>query len=147
MLTVQKTKTLAESFLPIYLEALRLDTVVDFDLYINIGGDLILYRASDLPFTEKTRATLLENNVKKLYVSVDSRGRYQKYIEAHINHILVDNTIGEVAKAGIVYDSAKLLIRDVLANPSLGNNIRRTMAMVESSVSFIIKGEEAFRSS
>lgn len=144
MLTAQKRKPQVETFLPIYLEALRLDTVVEFDLYINIGGDLILYRASDLPFTEKTRATLLDNNVKKLYVSAESRGKYQKYIEAHINHILSDRAIPEVTKAGIVYDSAKLLIRDVLAKPNLGENIRRTMAMVEASVSFVMKGEEAF---
>ena len=66
MTVANSTNISTDKYLPVYLEALRIDTVVEFDLYIKIGADLILYRASDLPFTEKTRATLLENNVKML---------------------------------------------------------------------------------
>jgi putative nucleotidyltransferase with HDIG domain len=144
MPVAEKKETLTGKYLPIYLEALRIDTVVDFDLYIKIGHDLILYRASDLPFTEKTRATLLENQVSRLYVPVTSRGKYQKYIEANINHILKDDAIPDQTKAGIVYDSTKLLIKDVLANPTMSENIRRSQTMVESSVSYIITGRDAF---
>jgi len=144
MITAHVPKVQTEPFLPIYLEALRLDTIVDFDLYILIGKDLILYRASDLPFTEKTRANLLENNVTKLFVPAASRAKYQKYIEANIAQIMQDKTIPETTKAGIVYDSTKLLVKDVLANPTLGENIHRTMAMVETEVGYILKGEEAF---
>jgi len=39
-------------YLPIYLESLRIDTVLNFDLYIKIDRDMILYRSADLPFTE-----------------------------------------------------------------------------------------------
>jgi len=144
MVTAGKTGLLTDKYLPIYLEALRIDTIVDFDLYIRIGNDLILYRASDLPFTEKTRATLLENNVDRLFVPVDSQERYQHYIESNINQILHDKTIPEPTKAGIVYDSTKLLVKDVLGNPTLSENIRRSQTLVESSVSYIINGQEAF---
>jgi len=144
MAIIGKTGTLTDKYLPIYLEALRIDTIVDFDLYIKIGGDLILYRASDLPFTEKTRANLLENNVRRLYVSASAQEKYQNYIESNIQQILDDKSIAEPTKAGIVYDSTKLLVKDVLANPTLGENVRRSQALVESSVSYIIKGQEAF---
>ncbi len=144
MVTTGKTNTLTDNYLPIYLEALRIDSIVDFDLYIRIGDDLILYRASDLPFTEKTRATLLDNNVDRLYVPSSSQERYQTYIESNIGQILQDRSISEPTKAGIVYDSTKLLVKDVLANPTLSENVRRSKSMVESSVSYIIKGQEAF---
>jgi putative nucleotidyltransferase with HDIG domain len=144
MPTAGRISTLTDKYLPIYLEALRIDTIVDFDLYIRIGDDLILYRASDLPFTEKTRANLLDNNVDRLFVPVDSRERYQHYIESNINQILQDKTIPEPTKAGIVYDSTKMLVKDVLANPTLNENVRRSTAMVESQVNYIIKGREAF---
>jgi HD-GYP domain-containing protein (c-di-GMP phosphodiesterase class II) len=144
MTTTAPTSTLTEKYLPIYLEALRLDTVVDFDLYIWIGNDLILYRASDLPFTEKTRATLLENNVDRLYVPTSARSQYQNYIESNIDQILHDQTIQETTKAGIVYDSTKLLVKDVLANPTLSVNIRRSQSLVESQVSYILGGQETF---
>ena len=141
---VAKREIVSAKFLPIYLEALRIDTIVDFDLYIKIGDDLILYRASDLPFTEKTRENLLENNVKRLYVPSAAQSRYQTYIEANIGQILHDTSIPEPAKAGIVYDSTKLLVKDVLANPTLNENIKRSRSMVESSVTFILTGREAF---
>jgi HD-GYP domain-containing protein (c-di-GMP phosphodiesterase class II) len=105
---------------------------------------LILYRASDLPFTEKTRANLLENNVDRLFVPSTYRMRYQRYIESNITTILKDETIPPRTKAGIVYDSTKLLVKDVLANPTLNENVRRSQAMVESSVSYILRGQEAF---
>jgi putative nucleotidyltransferase with HDIG domain len=144
MAYASKTESATAKYLPIYLEALRLDTIVDFDLYIRIGDDFILYRASDLPFTDKTRAALLDNNVSRLFVVAGDRSKYQQYIESNITHILQDDGIPGPAKAGIVYDSTKLLVKDVLANPTLGDNVRRSKAMVESSVSYIITGQEAF---
>ena len=144
MQTTGRTEIIAGKFLPIYLEALRIDSIVDFDLYIKIGNDLILYRASDLPFTDKTRATLLENNVNRLYVPVGSQAKYQHYIESNITHILRDESIPEQTKAGIVYDSTKMLIKDVLANPTLSENVRRSQTMVESQVAYILTGPQAF---
>ncbi len=144
MQTTSRTEIVAGKFLPIYLEALRIDTIVDFDLYIKIGNDLILYRASDLPFTDKTRSTLLENNVDRLYVPVGAQARYQHYIESNITQILRDESIPDQTKAGIVYDSTKLLIKDVLANPTLSENVRRSQTMVESQVAYILTGPEAF---
>lgn len=144
MALINRTEILAGRFLPIYLEALRIDSIVDFDLYIEIGNDLILYRAADLPFTEKTRATLLENNVNRLYVPSGEKAKYQKYVETNINQIMRDDNIPEPTKAGIVYDSTKLLIKDVLANPTLGENVRRSQAMVETSVTYILNRREAF---
>lgn len=133
-----------DKYLPVYLDALRIDTIVDFDLYIKIGHDLILYRASNLPFTERTRQTLLDNNVSTLYVPMAERDQYQAYIESNINLILHDETITTEVKSGIVYDSTKLLVRDVLANPTLGENIQRGKSIVESSVGYILREEDAF---
>jgi len=136
--------TLTKKFLPVHLEALRLDSIVDFDLYIKIGTDLILYRAADLPFTEKTRSTLLDNNVRYLYVPGADRLKYQKYLESNIGSIIGDKEIPEQTKAGIVYDSTKLLVRDVLANPTLSENVRRGQQLVETSVNYILHRKTAF---
>jgi HD-GYP domain-containing protein (c-di-GMP phosphodiesterase class II) len=141
-----KTEKSVDNFLTIYLETLRVDSVPDFDLYIDKGGQLILYRASKLSFTEKARATLLENDVRKLYVSTDEQPRYQKYVEANIKEILNDTSIEEVTKAGIVYDSAKMLVKEVLCKPTRGENIKRSEAMVESTISLILGGHDAFQS-
>lgn len=141
---MQKTETLTDKFWPIYLESLQLGSVLDFDLYIDIGGEIVLYRASKINFTENTRATLLENNVGRLYVAADKLHSYQRYVEANLGKIMEDTSIEESARAGVLYDSAKLLVKDVLSNPILGENIKRSKAMVESTVSFVLKGQNTF---
>ncbi len=141
---LSKATTAQDKYLPVYLDALRIDSIVEFDLYIKIGRDLILYRASNLPFTERTRQALLDNNVSTLYVPMTEREQYQEYIESNINMILHDEAIPPETKSGIVYDSTKLLVRDVLANPTLGENIQRGKSIVESSIGYILREEDAF---
>jgi len=131
-------------YLPIYLESLRIDTVLSFDLFMKISGDMVLYRSADLPFTEKTREKLVENKVSRLYVNAKSKAQYQKYIEQNLDKILLDHLVPEEKKAGILYETSKSLMKDVLENPTYGENIHRSKKLVENQVSFILRGQEAF---
>jgi len=132
------------TFLPIYLDSLLVDTILDFDLYLKVGNEVILYRSKRLPFSEESRAKLLENNIHILYVASDSKKIYQQYIETNLGNIIQDPTIEEEKKAGIIYDTSKALVKDVLANPELGENIQRSKDMVTNQVGYILKGREAF---
>jgi HD-GYP domain-containing protein (c-di-GMP phosphodiesterase class II) len=143
---VEKTETAVDRFLPVHLDSLRIDSILSFDLYIRAGTDYVLYRASNLPFTEENRSGLLQYNVKVLYVAGDMRHDYQEYLEANLKSIISDPAIQETTKAVIVYDSAKLLVKDVLNNPTLGENIRRSQGLVDSTVAFILTGRNAFHS-
>jgi len=129
---------------PIYLESLRLDTVLDFDLFIKIGKEMILYRSADLPFTYKTRDKLITNNVPYLYVKFDSKQKYQRYIEQNLDKILEDKEIPEEKKAGILYETSQNLMIDVLENPTYGENIQRSKEMVSNTMNYILKGQAAF---
>ncbi|MFH2035769.1 MAG: HD domain-containing phosphohydrolase [Candidatus Zixiibacteriota bacterium] len=131
-------------YLPIYLESLRLNDILEFDLYIKSNIEYILFRSSRLPFTFKTRTTLLENNINRLYISIDDRKHYQKHIESNISQIIENDSIDQTTKAGIVYECAKHLIQDVLNNPTMGENIKRSQAFVESTVTYLINGKNTF---
>ncbi|MCP4705081.1 MAG: HD domain-containing protein [candidate division Zixibacteria bacterium] len=138
-------KSIAEhKYIPVYLDSLRIDTVLDFNLYIKISGDMILYRSADLPFSERTRLKLLDNRVERLFVSGKSREKYQRYIEQNLDKILVDQKVTKEKKAGILYETSKSLMKDVLDNPSYGENIQRSKKLVEHQVGYILKGQEAF---
>jgi len=144
MVSGQATQAILNLFLPIYVHSLRIDSVLDFDLYVYTGRDVVLYRACYLPFTAKTQSALLDNNVSRLYVPIDKRRQYQRYIQTHIDRILADPSVDDFTKASIVYDSAKELIKDVLSNPTLGENIKSSQAMVESTVLYVLEGHNAF---
>ena len=133
-----KTKTYKDSFLVIHLESLRVNSMLEFDLYIDNGTELVLYRNALLPFDDKNRQSLLDNNIKHLYVSSSMKELYQRYIEDNIKDIINDDSIEEAVKASIVYDSANLLVREVLSKPTVRENIERTEQMVENTVSFIL---------
>ena len=139
------TKTDTERpFIPIYLDSLRVDTVLGFDLYINVNRSLVLYRSADLPFTDRTRQKLLENKVERLYITGESRGKYQRYMEKNLGKVLTDPHVQEEKKAGILYEASTNLVKDVLANPTYGENIHRTKDLVTNTVEFILKGRDAF---
>ncbi|MBN1211927.1 MAG: HD domain-containing protein [candidate division Zixibacteria bacterium] len=133
-----------KKFLPIYLDSIRVDSVLDFDLFIKVNNQLVLYRSADLPFTERTRQKLVENKVDRLYITNDNRARYQIYIEKNLDKILTDTKIREDKKAGILYETSTSLVRDVLNNPTYGDNIKRSQSLVSNTISYILKGRQAF---
>lgn len=141
--TAVKKRT-EQKFLPIYLDSLRVDSVLDFDLYIQVNNQLVLYRSADLPFTERTRQKLLDNRIDRLYITNQNRDRYQVYIEQNLDKILEDTTIQEEKKAGILYETSTSLVKDVLSNPTYGENIKRSQNMVSNTIGFILKGRGAF---
>lgn len=141
--TAIKNRT-EQKFIPILLDSLRVDSVLEFDLYLNVDRNLVLYRSSDLPFTEKTRQKLLENKVDRLFITNENKGKYQRYIEANLPRILSDPGVEETKKAGILYETSTNLVKDVLASPTYGDNIRRSQDMVTNTVDYILKGREAF---
>lgn len=132
------------SYIPIYLDCLRVDSVLNFDLYLKVNDGMVLYRSADLPFTERTRQRLMENKVDRLFVPGDSKEDYQRYIEKNLDKVLVDPDIPEIKKASILYETSTGLVRDIFANPSYGENVRRTQDMVSSTVGYILQGQEAF---
>ena len=130
---------------PISLQSLRIDTLLDFDLYVKVDDEYVLYRAADMPFSEKTRRALLDNNVEYLYVSADGRLGYQKYIEIHIRDIISDDTVSEATRTDILYDTARLLIVDLFKKPTLIGNIERGMSLVEATIMHSLRSADAFR--
>ncbi len=131
-------------YLPIYLETLRIDTILDFDLYIRIANEPVLYRSKNLPFTDETKGKLLESRVTRLYIKPGERKNYQRYIEQNLNRIISDEKVPEPKKAGIIYETSKNLVKEVLANPTIGENIRRSKDLVSNTVEYILRGREAF---
>jgi putative nucleotidyltransferase with HDIG domain len=146
MNSVTSTISTTGRFLPIYLDSMRPDTVPKFDLYIDQGGTMVLYRSSCTPFTDENRRSLLENNVSRLFVSAGDRGAYQLYLEQNLKAIVHDSEVRESVRAGIVYDSAKYLMEELFARPEMGENINRSKELVESTVGFVLTSHAAFKS-
>jgi putative nucleotidyltransferase with HDIG domain len=137
-------KALQYKFTPIHLETLRLDTILDFDLYVKQERQMTLYRSADLPFTEVTQRKLLEHGIDVLYVSGKDKVVFQRYLERNLDSILTNPNIPQYKKAGILYESSKSLIEELFENPTYGENIRRSKDLVENTIEYLLQGREAF---
>ncbi|HWR82513.1 MAG TPA: HD-GYP domain-containing protein [Candidatus Deferrimicrobium sp.] len=144
MATVALRTRIEQAFLPIYLDSLRVDTILQFDLYIKVKRSLVLYRSADLPFSDQTRQKLLENRVERLYITSDAKDKYQQYMEENLGKVLTDPEIVDEKKAGILYETSTGLVKDVLANPTYGENIRRSKNLVTNTIEYIFRGRDAF---
>jgi HD-GYP domain-containing protein (c-di-GMP phosphodiesterase class II) len=133
-----------ERYMPVHLQSLWIDSIVEFDLYLYNGQEMVLYRAAHLPFTVKTREALRENGVNRLYIDAANRHDYQKYIQTYIDRILAEPSIDDFTKTSIVYDSAKELVKDVFANPTLAENIDHSRDLVQSTVLYVLEGTNVF---
>lgn len=140
------TTDIDQKFIPIQLDSIRIDSVLNFDLYLNINRNLVLYRSADLPFTDRTRQKLMENSVEKIYITTESKQKYQLYIEKNLDKIIHDPTIPEIKKAGILYESSTGLVKEILSRPTYGENIKRSKHLVGNTIDYILKGQEAFHS-
>jgi putative nucleotidyltransferase with HDIG domain len=138
------TPVSGKQFFPIYLESLRIDDVLDFDLYIERGQDYVLYRSASEPFTEKTLAALIEHNIAQLYVARRDRRSYQQYLETNLPQLATDSSIREQARAEMVYDTALFLVEELFAKPALGENVQRSKELVKSTVEHILASPTAF---
>jgi putative nucleotidyltransferase with HDIG domain len=133
-----------KKFIPIILDSLRVDSVLEFELYLNNNGNLILYRSPNMPFTEKTRQKLLENRVDRLFITAEDRASYQRYIEQNLQVVLKDPSIEGTRKAEILYDTSTNLVQEVLENPTLGENVQRSKELVGTTMDYILQGREGF---
>lgn len=138
----------AGSFLRVSTDSLRVNEIVDFDLYLPLveGAPPVLYRERSLRFDDDTRERLAAQGVTELFVHQEQARAYRTYIEAHLKDIVADPDIPLETKSTLLYDSARDLVKDVLENPRAGDMLPRSGGVVEAMVTHLLRDPRAFGS-
>ncbi len=127
-----------QSFLPVDLSVLRIDTLKPFDIYLcQKRQNYVLYSSKGTYFTSEVKEKLLQNRVHTIYIPEDDRDLYQQYIEDNLQNIIQDNRIVSEQKSKIVYDSSRYLMEKLFDNPNI-DMIGRTKKTVNNIVSLIL---------
>ncbi len=66
-------------YIPVATNDLKVNTILDFDIFIQTSDNFVLFRKQDLPFTEETLNNLAENKVRTIFVSEDDREKVDGY--------------------------------------------------------------------
>ncbi|MBT6228949.1 MAG: hypothetical protein HOI47_20090, partial [Candidatus Scalindua sp.] len=69
-------------YIPIATSDLKINTILDFDIFIQTSDNFVLFRKQNLPFTEETLNNLAENKVRTIFVSEDDRGKVDGYCQS-----------------------------------------------------------------
>jgi len=131
-------------YIKIPIESLRLDTVIDFDIYLQRNEDAVLYREANLPFGENEKEKLKESKIKEVLIDRIDKKKYFNYIEKNLDKIIEDKSVSPDKKANLVYGTSKELVLDVLENPRSGENIKRSGGLITNTMNFILSDKTSF---
>jgi HD-GYP domain-containing protein (c-di-GMP phosphodiesterase class II) len=127
------------SFVSIKISSLCLNTILDFDIYLNLGSGRapVLYRNKDLPFLASARDRLVDNGVSEVVIPPAQRSRYDRYVERNLKSIVENESIPASEKADILYTSARRVMKDLMDDPRSGDLVPRSASFVDASIRFL----------
>ena len=133
-----------EAFIPIDLDGLVLDTVLDFNLFLPAGkGRLLFFRSPNLEFNVTHRTRLIDNNVRTVYIRAQERGRYQHYLEQHLPDVIASPDIPAKRKADLLYSVSSNVVQDCLNDPRSDAIVPRTKRLAESTIDFVLRSDRS----
>jgi len=148
MVTKQSNRETTK-YIPISLDSLRINTVTNFDMYMNISRQsrkerLVLYRKKDIPFTERNRKNLIYQGTDQLFIDSSDKREYQLYLEENLDAIIADESVPNEEKSKIAYACATGLVEELLENPRSGEHIKRSKAVISNMVNYMLTESQAF---
>ncbi len=134
-------------YFPISIKMLRSNTRTDFDLYLPMRGasEPVLFHKANTPFTEEARRSFIEREGRVLLIQEAALDDYRRYIEENLKDILRDQTLPVRDRAGILYDSARCAMRDMLSNPNMNEVVQRGGDLVQNMIAFQQREVWSFR--
>jgi len=135
-------------YIPVTLNAIRVDTIVGCDLYLqnHINKEIryVLYCSGTNVVKSDKIDDLQKHQVKNLFVRKEDKKIYLKYVESSLKHIINDGRVDVKEKAYIVYDVAKNIMEDVFEDPRSGEQVERSKTWVSNTINFIIRSKDSF---
>lgn len=135
-------------YIPVILNAIRADTIVGCDLYLQncINNEIryVLYCSGTNVVKSDKIQDLQKNQIKRLFIRKEDQKIYLRYVEASLKHIVNDDRVDIKEKAYIVYDVAKNIMNDVFEDPRSGEQVVRSKSWVSNTIDFITRSKGSF---
>lgn len=135
-------------YIPVTLNAIRVDTIVGCDLYLqnHINEEIryVLYCSGTSVVKSDKIENLQKHQVKNLFIRKEDKKIYLQYVESSLKHIVNDSRVDIKEKAYIVYDVAKNIMEDVFEDPRSGEQVERSKIWVSNTIDFIVRSKGSF---
>ena len=146
--TVCQSQGESPVYYTLYVEALRSDELVEFDIYLQTEPKRppVLYRGRHLLMTEEALGRLREAKVRCVFVPKSQHKALCTYLEKNLSLILSDPNVPVDEKSSLLYFSAQEIMREILENPFVGETLSRSRTMVGHTMDFMFHEKHAFSS-
>lgn len=130
-------------FIPLPLDQLSINDIMDVELYIKMEGNFVKYREPGIPFDEEVKTRLTENNHTFVYYRAEDAQRLSPYLEKNLKFTINRPDASERQKAGVLYTTSVHLIRELITDPSTPEAIKGCQEVANYTVDYISSNPNA----
>jgi len=128
-------------------ELLQSEEALNFDVYLFLGNQYVLYAKKDQCYTSKLKERLRTQDIGQVCIHSSQRPEFESYVERNFAKILDDPDTSVETKSEVFHETMIRKVKGVFqqADPQLSEEIvDQFQGLVESSIAFLSQ-EEAIR--
>lgn len=118
--------------------------ILNFDVYLYLGNQYLLYAKKDQKYTEKLKEKLKDKDIREVYVLLNQRPDFENYVEKNFAKILNDKGASIEARSRLFYDTAIKNVKNFFQKSKVQINnefVGQLDNIVRSSIEFLSQDE------
>jgi len=131
-------------YFPVSHELLQSEEILDFDVYLYLGNQYVLFASKNQPYSSKLKEKLRDKDIERIYVLSSQRPEFESYVERNFAKILDDPGASAESKAEIFHETTLKQVKGYFqqADPQLNEAIVNQFEdLVRSSAEFLSQDE------
>jgi len=115
------------------------ETFPKVGLYTRAGGNYVLYKHNELPFTTTDRDRLLENATEHLYVLDGDYREVARFVEENLGQILNRDDVSAGTKRDALVQAASSYLGEIFSDPEKSTDAERCHKLTSHLADFIVE--------
>ncbi len=112
---MSEKETVNIEYIPIRIDTVNDDEVIDFDLYTYEQSRYFLFCAAFSNFKKSDLSRTYIQRTKFLYIKKEHKTNYRKYVEKNLPNILADDKMESDNKVEIIYDVSNSMVSEIFS--------------------------------
>lgn len=109
---------LEKFYISVHPQIFRIDTIRSFDLYAkNSDGRINLFHSANDLYSAEQHGRIFNENIAALYIKINDKGRYTRYLEENFPFIMEDPLISNLDKAEIGHEVITFIAMTLFSTP------------------------------
>ncbi len=132
-------KIIKDKFFSIRTGALFVDLPLEFDVYLSVGGNFVLFRKKHDIITTDRMKSLLEHRLREVYVPIEQKEDFLKSLQRMRNN----GSLSKEIRAKFIKESAFIHFHELYTKPDVSEIIKDSKNLIKEIVNFVSADLEA----